>query len=98
MLVALAERLDVTVESLLGEPDGRVVDEIRLALDYAELSLESGQPKDAETHLKEALAKLETSRVGGMRDRARLLHARALEATNREDDAILELEDLVDDG
>jgi transcriptional regulator with XRE-family HTH domain len=98
LLVSLAERLDVTVESLLGEPERRVVDEIRLALDYAELSLESGQPEDAETHLKGALAQLETSRVDGMRDRARLLHARALEATHREDDAILELEELIDDG
>ncbi|WP_210503001.1 helix-turn-helix domain-containing protein [Nocardioides xinjiangensis] len=98
LLVALAERLDVTVESLLGEPDRHAVDEIRLALDYAELSLESGQPEDAERHLTSALEQLQTSRVEGMRDRARLLHARALEATNREDDAIVELESLVDDG
>lgn len=97
LLVALAERLDVTIESLLGEPDRRVVDEIRLALDYAELSLESGQPEDAERHLTGALDQLATSRLDGMRDRARWLHARALEATNREDDAILELEELVDD-
>lgn len=98
LLVSLAKRLDVTMESLLGEPDRRVVDEIRLALDYAELSLESGQPEDAETHVTRALEQLATSRVDGMRDRARLLHARSLEATNREDDAILELEELVDDG
>ena len=32
-----------------------------------------------------------------MRERARLLHARVLEATNREDDAILELESLIED-
>lgn len=96
-LTALAERLDVTVESLLGEPDRHVVDEIRLALDYAELSLESGQPADAETHLHQALEKLDTSRIDGMRDRARLLHARSLEATQREDDAIVELEELIDD-
>ncbi|WP_322920264.1 helix-turn-helix domain-containing protein [Nocardioides renjunii] len=97
LLVALAERLDVTVESLLGEPDRQVVDEIRLALDYAELSLESGQPRDAETHLARAIEQLQGSAVAGMRDRARLLRARALEATDREDDAILELEALVDD-
>ncbi|MDZ5660833.1 helix-turn-helix transcriptional regulator [Nocardioides sp. S-58] len=97
LLVALAERLDVTVESLLGEPDRQVVDEIRLALDYAELSLESGQPRDAETHLARAIEQLQGSGVAGMRDRARLLRARALEATDREDDAILELEALVDD-
>ncbi len=96
-LEALAMRLDVTVESLLGEPDRRDVDEIRLALDYAELSLESGQPEDAEAHLTAALERLATTRVDSLRERARLLHARALEATNREDDAVLELESLIDD-
>ena len=39
-LEALAARLDVTVESLLGVAERREVDEMRLALDYAELSLE----------------------------------------------------------
>ncbi|WP_191277414.1 helix-turn-helix domain-containing protein [Nocardioides flavus (ex Wang et al. 2016)] len=96
-LTELATRLGVTVDSLLGEPDRHVVDEIRLALDYAELSLESGQPADAETHLRSALERLDTSRIDGMRDRARLLHARCLEATQREDDAIVELEELADD-
>ena len=58
MLEALAQRLDVSVESLLGELERDVADEIRLALDYAELSLESGQPEDAETHLQTALEQL----------------------------------------
>ena len=96
-LEALAVRLDVTVESLLGVADRREVDEMRLALDYAELSLESGQPEDAETHLSKALDALASKQMEGMRERARLLHARALEATKREDDAILELESLLDD-
>lgn len=96
-LQALALRLEVSVESLLGEADGREVDEVRLALDYAELSLESGQPEDAEKHLRRALEHSAIARMDGMRDRARLLHARAMEATNREDDAILQLELLVDD-
>ena len=38
-LEALAERLEVSVESLLGVADRREIDEMRLALDYAELSL-----------------------------------------------------------
>ncbi len=96
-LEALAGRLGVPLESLLGEADRREANEIRLALDYAELSLESGQPEDAEKHLQTALAHPATDRTVGLRERARLLHARALEANNREDDAILELEDLVDD-
>jgi transcriptional regulator with XRE-family HTH domain len=45
-LETLAGRLDVSVESLLGVADKREVDEMRLALDYAELSLESGQPEE----------------------------------------------------
>lgn len=96
-LETLAERLGVSVDSLLGEPERHEVDRIRLALDYAELSLESGEPEDAETHLQQALEAMTTSRMAGLRDRARLLHARALEATNREDDAVIELEAVIDD-
>ena len=96
-LETLAERLGVTVDSLLGEPERHVVDEIRLALDYAELSLESGQPEDAERHLQQALDTMATSRMAGLRERARVLHARALEATNRVDDAVIELEAVIDD-
>ena len=93
----LAARLDVSVESLLGEADRREANEVRLALDYAELSLESGQPEDAEKHLQTALEHPATDRTAGMRERARLLHARALEAANQDDDAVLELESLIDD-
>ncbi len=96
-LEALAARLEVSVESLLGVADQREVDEMRLALNYAELSLESGQPQDAEQHLSKVLEALTTSQMDGMRERARLLHARALEATKREDDAVLELEALLDE-
>ena len=96
-LEALALRLQVSVDSLLGEPERSEVDEVRLALDYAELSLESGAPDDAERHLKTALEHPATVHLGSLRDRARLLHARALEASNREDDAVLELEALIDD-
>lgn len=94
---ALALRLDVSVESLLGQAERHEVDEIRLALDYAELSLESGQPEDAQQHLQKALDHPATARTDGMRDRARLLHARALEATHQDDDAVLALEALIDD-
>ncbi|RYC04455.1 helix-turn-helix domain-containing protein [Nocardioides zhouii] len=96
-LETLAERLDVSVESLLGVAERREIDEMRLALDYAELSLESGQPEDAEEHLRTALEMLATTQMDAMRVRARLLHARALEATEREDDAVLELESLIED-
>jgi transcriptional regulator with XRE-family HTH domain len=97
-LETLAERLAVSVESLLGVAGQREVVEIRLMLDYAELSLESGEPQDAERHLQEALERLATAPADGMHERARLLHARALEATNQEDDAVLELESVIEDG
>ena len=96
-LQELARRLAVSVDSLLGEPDPREIDEIRLALDYAELSLESGQPDDASKHLTTAIERLASVRADGMHDRARLLNARALEATHQEDDAVLELESLIED-
>ncbi len=96
-LETLAGRLDVSVESLLGVADKREVDEMRLALDYAELSLESGQPEEAELHLNKVLTALSSSHMDGMRERARLLHARTMEATKHEDDAVLELESLIDD-
>ncbi len=96
-LAVLAEKLDVSVESLLGEADRHEANEVRLALDYAELSLESGQLADAERHLHTALAHPATARTAGMRERARLLHARALEAADHDDDAVLELEALIDE-
>jgi tetratricopeptide (TPR) repeat protein len=96
-LETLAARPDMSVESLLGELEGHVADEIRLSLDYAELSLESGQADDAEKHLQAALEHLGGTRMGGMRERARLLHARALEAANREDEALDELEAVIED-
>ena len=43
VLVEIAQRLEVSVEELLGETTPRETDEIRLTLDYAELSLESGE-------------------------------------------------------
>jgi transcriptional regulator with XRE-family HTH domain len=96
-LETLSERLGVSIETLLGIADQRVVDEIRLALDYAELSLESGQPADAEKHLEGALEQMRSAKVNDMRDRARLLRARALEATKNVDDAVIELESLIED-
>ena len=64
-LESLASRLDVSVELLLGQAEPREVDEIRLALDYAELSLESGQPDDAERHLQQALEHPATAHLDG---------------------------------
>lgn len=95
VLTDLAARLGVTVEQLLVGAAPRELDEIRLALDFAELSLESGEPVEAEARSAEALACAEYASLDDLADRARFLHARALEALGRLDDAILGLEALV---
>lgn len=96
MLAELAQRLEVPVEELLGETTPREMDEIRLTLDYAELSLESGEAHEALTHVREALGRLESTPADTLVDRARFLSARAYEALGRTDDALDELERLVD--
>ncbi|MCY4726594.1 helix-turn-helix transcriptional regulator [Nocardioides sp. STR2] len=96
-LVALAARLDVSIDSLLAAEPGQDPDEVRLALDYAELALESGEPAEAAQHLHTALSRVDDVAGTGMRERAKLLHARSLEASGREDDAIIELETLLED-
>lgn len=95
VLAKLATRLGVPVEQLLTGAAQRELDDIRLALDYAELSLESGEPVEAEARSAEALVRAKSASLDDLTDRARFLHARALEALGRLDDAILELEDLI---
>lgn len=95
MLDEIAQRLEVPVEELLGVPTPREVDEIRLTLDYAELSLESGEAQEALDHVHRAHALLETSPVDSLAERARFLDARAQEALGNADDAIDALESLV---
>lgn len=96
-LSALAARLHVTVDELLEAEPGQDPDEVRLALDYAELALESGEPAEAAQHLEAALSRVGDVAGTGLRERAMLLQARSLEASGREDDAIIELESLLGD-
>jgi transcriptional regulator with XRE-family HTH domain len=98
VLAALADRLEVSIEELLGQLSPREADEVRVTLDFAELSLESGEPQEAANRAREALRRLESSSGDAMRERARFLHARALEALGRSDDAIVELEGLIGGG
>ena len=95
VLAELATRLGVPVEQLLLGAAPRELDEIRLAVDFAELSLESGEPVEAETRSAEALARAESASLDELADRARFVHARALEGLGRLDDAVLELEALI---
>jgi len=95
VLVVLAARVGVGVEQLLGGVAPHEFNEIRLTLDFAELSLESGEPLEAEAQARAALARAEAASLEEMTARARYLHARALEALGELDDAILELEKVV---
>lgn len=97
VLPQLAETLGVPVDELLGGVTPREADELRLILDYAELALESGEPRDAAARAQEALERLVGSTLPELTERGRLLHARALEALGQTDEAILELEGLLDD-
>jgi transcriptional regulator with XRE-family HTH domain len=97
MLAQLAQRLDVSVDELLGGTTSRELDEIRLTLDYAELSLESGEAGEALTHVRDALDRLAAAPTDALNDRARFLAARAYETLGRTDDALDELERLVGD-
>jgi tetratricopeptide (TPR) repeat protein len=94
VLAELAGRLGTSVEQLLRGVAPRELDEIRLTLDFAELSLESGEPAEALARAAEGLERAEAASLDDMAERGRYLHARALEGLGRLDDAIIELESL----
>ncbi len=95
VLARLAGRLETSVEQLLTGVAAGELDRIRLALDYAELSLESGEAEEARSRAAEARGLADTAGLADSADRARYLHARALEGLGDLDDAILELEPLL---
>ena len=95
VLEALAQRLDVPVDQLLRGATAPEQDEIRLALDFAELSLENGAIAEAEMRAREARDRAYAIVHPDLADRATFLVARALESQGNVDDAILELEPLV---
>jgi tetratricopeptide (TPR) repeat protein len=96
VLGELASRLDLPVEQLLMGVAPKELDEIRLGLDYAELSLESGQGKEAEAQAREATDRADAAGLDDLAERGRYLHARATEALGELDDAIIELESLIE--
>ena len=91
----MAVRLGVPVEHLLRGVTAREYDEIKLNLDFAELSLESGQHVEAESQARIALDRAATGSQDELVFRGRYLVARALEGQGNLDDAILQLEPLV---
>jgi transcriptional regulator with XRE-family HTH domain len=91
----LASRLGVPADHLLRGVSAREFDEIKLTLDFAELSLESGESIEAESQARQALDRARRASQDELVFRARFLTARALEGQGNLDDAIIELEPLV---
>ena len=96
VLTDLCVRLGTPVEQLLMGVAPQELEQIKLNLDFAELSLESGQPADRRApgaRCRWTLA--EAAALKELAYRARFLVARALEAQGLIDDAIIELETLL---
>jgi transcriptional regulator with XRE-family HTH domain len=95
VLEGLASRLDIAIDELLRGPTARQQDKVKLALDYAELSLEAGDVVEAESRARESRDRALAMPHQGLANRATFLIARALEKQGSIDDAILELESLL---
>jgi transcriptional regulator with XRE-family HTH domain len=91
----LATRLGVPTEHLLRGVTAREYDEIKLTLDFAELSLETGQHLEAESQARDAVERATIGSQDELAFRGKFIIARALEGQGSLDDAILELEPLV---
>ena len=95
VLESLASRLGIAIDELLRGPTARQQDKLTLALDYAELSLESGDVVEAESRARDARDRALAMPHPDLAARAGFLIARALEQQGSVDDAILELEPIV---
>ncbi len=94
VLEQLASRLDIAIDELLRGPTAREQDAIKLSLDFAELSLETGDAVEAEASARSARDRARALSHREMSERAQYLVARALEQQGSVNDAILELEPL----
>ena len=97
VLAGLAARLDVPVDQLLRGESAREHDATKLAIDFAELALESGDFIEAEARARSARDQAIDRAFHDLLPRATFLIARALEVQGSIDDAILELEPLVEE-
>ena len=94
VLTDLCVRLGTPVEQLLMGVAPQELEQIKLNLDFAELSLESGDAPTAELKARDAQEAAEAAALKEHVYRARFLVARSLEAQGLVDDAIIELETL----
>lgn len=96
VVATLSRRMGIGIDELLVDERPRVEEEIRLGLDYAELALESGQALDAEHQARQHLARAVEANHAELAERGRFLLARSLEARGDLDEAIIELERLIE--
>ncbi|TNM37568.1 helix-turn-helix transcriptional regulator [Nocardioides albidus] len=96
-ITTICDRLGISMSEILVGASEDQVDEIRLALTYAELALENGEPVDAESQARHALTRAEGLSLTDLIVRGRFVVARAQEALGRLDAAILEFETLLAD-
>ena len=96
LLEFMAVQLSVSVEELLTGISRDDLDTLRLALDYAELSLATGSATDALTGADDVIGRAPETGGEELERQARFVRARALEASGDLESAILELEGLLD--
>lgn len=94
LLERMATRMGVTLEDLLLDVSRDKANELRLALDYAELSLASGDGRAALQAVDVLVADPALEAIPSLLRAARQVRAGALENTGNLDEAILLLEDL----
>jgi transcriptional regulator with XRE-family HTH domain/predicted negative regulator of RcsB-dependent stress response len=97
LLERLAQRLGVTLESLLVDAGPDEVRKLRIGLDHAELALAGGDPKEALRLLRAEFDDVKVSTHPDIYWDARLLHSLALEGTGDLNGAIVILEELAVD-
>jgi tetratricopeptide (TPR) repeat protein len=88
-----AERLSSTTEFLITGVPSQLVDEVRLALQYVELALETGEAVDAQSHLASISERLDDPRLPDhWRHEAGYLRGRVYESIGQYAEAIVEVE------
>ncbi len=88
VLLTLAARLDMPVDSLLADSGDDQEAALRLEIDFAELALETGEAPAALQRLDTALSRRLEAAPRELTRRARILRARALEALGELDEAL----------